>query len=246
MSDGLYIAASGALARLHDLEIVSNNLANVDTVGFKRDRPTFEAVLQSSLLGNGAEPIAGATGRSFTSVDGVSTDFGSGPTVSTGGALDVAIRGPGFFEVETPAGTRYTRSGSFQTSGDGMLVTAAGGEVAGEGGPLDSGGRTVGLLASGDLVDDRGASLGRLRVVDFDHPERLLKDGSGLFRAPDGVTPVDLEDFDLLPGSLEQSNVEPVRELAALVTLQRSFDAAMRTITSNDQITRQLIEEITA
>jgi len=245
VSDGLYIAASGALARLHDLEIVANNLANTDTVGFKRDRPTFESVLQSSLLGAGSEPIAGATGRSFARVDGVATDFGSGPTVSTGGALDVAIRGRGFFQVDTPAGTRYTRSGAFQTSADGTLVTAAGGEVAGEGGPLDSGGRSVRLLASGDLVDDRGVSLGRLRVVDFESPERLSKEGNSLYRAPDGLDPTDLEDFDLLPGSLEQSNVEPVRELAALVTLQRSFDAAMRTITSNDQITRQLIEEIT-
>jgi flagellar basal body rod protein FlgG len=244
LGDGLYIAASGALARLRDLDIVANNLANADTIGFKRDRPVFQAVLESSLSGEDAAPIAGAPGRSFASVDGVASDFASGAAASTGGALDVALRGRGFFEVETPAGPRYTRAGAFQVAADGTLVTSGGLPVQGDGGPLQTGGRAAQLLASGELVDERGVALGRLRVVDFASPERLIKEGEGLYRSADGLEPETLESFELLPGSLEQSNVEPVRELAALVVLQRAFDAAMRTLTADDQTTRQLIQEV--
>jgi len=245
VSDGIYIAASGALARLHDLEIVANNLANQSTVGFKRDRTVFESVLESRLPGDDDQPVAGATGRAFTRVDGSTTDFGSGATFATGGALDVAIRGPGFFEIETPSGTRYTRAGAFQLSADGALVTPNGASVAGEGGgALDSGGRAVELLASGELVAERGIALGRLRVVDFARADRLEKDGANLYRARPGAEPRDLESYELLPGSLEASNVEPVRELAALVTIQRTFETAMQMVTADDRITRQLIEEI--
>lgn len=244
MSDGIYIAASGALARLHDLEIVANNLANQSTIGFKRDRTTFEAVLESRLPGDENEPIPGVTGRSFASVDGSSTDFGSGSAFATGGALDVAIRGPGFFEVETPAGPRYTRAGSFSLSSEGTLVTPNGAPVVGDGGSLDAGGRNVSLLPSGDLVDERGTSIGKLKLVDFENPGLLEKEGASLYRAPAGLEARDLESFELLPGSLESSNVQPVRELAALVTLQRAFDTAMQMVTADDRITRQLIEEI--
>lgn len=244
MSDGIYIAASGALARLHDLEIVANNLANQSTVGFKRDRTTFEAVLESRLPGEDNEPVPGVSGRSFTSVVSSATDFGSGSAFATGGALDVAIRGQGFFEIETPLGPRYTRAGAFSLSSEGTVVTANGNPVIGDGGPIDTGGRPVEVLPTGDLVDALGASIGKLKVVDFERPELLEKEGISLYRAPAGVEARSLESAELLPGSLESSNVEPVRELAALITLQRAFDTAMQMVSADDDITRQLIEEI--
>ncbi|MFQ5417161.1 MAG: flagellar hook-basal body protein [Myxococcota bacterium] len=244
MGDGLYIAASGALARLRDLDVTSNNLANVDTTGFKRDRTAFHAVLESSLPGGSSGTVPGATARAFASAESISVDFTSGPTVTTGSPLDVAIRGRGLFELETPAGPRYTRSGSFHVGSDGALVTSGGLPVMGDGGPLQAGNAAVELLGSGDLVDDKGAVLGRLRLVSFDRPELLSKEGDNLYSSPPGAAPQTLDAFELLPKSIERSNVDPVRELATLVILQRAFDAAMRTISSDDQVTRQLIEEV--
>lgn len=244
MGDGLYIATSGALARLHDLEIVSNNLANVETVGFKRDRSAFHSVLESALSGGESGVVPGAKALAFASIEGTSADFASGATVTTGGPLDIAILGEGFFEVETPAGPRYTRAGSFHLSAEGTVVTAGGHAVLGDGGPLQAGDSPVEFRASGDLVDAEGAVLGRLRLVGFDRPELLQKEGANLYASASAGDPQDLDSFALLPKSVERSNVDPVRELAALVTLQRAFDAAMRSITADDQITRQLIQEI--
>jgi flagellar basal-body rod protein FlgF len=244
VSGNLYVSASAALARLRQLDVVANNLANVDTAGFKRDFATFESVLESSVQDLSGRATPGATGRVFVDTSGVGTDFARGAVQQTGGALDVAIDGAGFFEVQTPEGPRYTRAGSFEVDASGQLVTTAGHPVQGEGGPIAIGDRPVSFTASGELVDDTGDAVGRLKVVRFDDPSKLTKEGTNLFVATPGTAPLAIDDADFLPGTVEVSNVQPVRELAQMVILQRAFDSAMQVLAADDRATGRLLQEI--
>ncbi len=243
MSDNVYVLASGALARMRDLDVIANNLANLSTSGFKADRTLFESALESQILGPDGRPAAGAPGRVFVGTAGTAAELEAGPLEQTGAPLDAAIRGPGFFAVETPAGVRYTRAGSFQVDAAGQLATPDGHPVLGDGGAIVATGRPLRILESGDVVDDRGELLGRLRVVRFDEPERLVKEGGNLFRAPEGVTPRPVDSPDLAPGSLEGSNVSAVTELARMVMVQRSFEATLRASMLDDQATERLLQE---
>lgn len=246
MSSGIYVALSGSLTRLRELDVLANNLANLETPGYKRELPVFAVALEASISDLTGEEVDGAPGRVFATTAETRLDLRPGSIAATGAPLDAAIDGPGLFVVETPAGERYTRAGSFVVSPDGELTTPDGFAVLGGGGPLRAGDRPVKLTASGALVDDRGQELGRLRVVTFSEPERLMKEGGNLLRAPNGVEAETLPNPALVEGSIESSNVRPVEELASLVLLQRSFDSAMRLLQAQDQATSQLIREVSS
>ncbi len=244
MSGNLYVSASAALARLRQLDVVANNLANADTAGFKRDYATFEAVLESSVQDLAGRAAPGAPGRVFVDTAGVGTDHSRGSVQQTGGALDVAIDGEGYFELQTPGGVRYTRAGAFEVDRSGQLVTPDGDAVQGEGGAITIGDRPVSFTASGELVDDSGEVVGRLKVVRFGDLSKLTKEGANHFVATPGAGPTPVEDADFLPGTVEVSNVQPVRELARMVILQRAFDSAMQVLAADDRATGRLLQEI--
>lgn len=239
----LYVSTSGAVSRLHQLEVVANNLANVDTLGFKADRTRFQAALVSQVQNAEGEETAGAPARAFVETEGVTTDHGAGNVVKTGRGLDAAIDGPGFFSVETPGGVRYTRAGSFIVDADGTITTLDGRPVLGEGGPIQVSGSEPTILASGFVVDAEDNELGRLRVDAFENPHLLQKEGTNLFRAPAGVDPVPADATRLEPGSVERSNVQAIRELATMMILQRNFDATMQVLRNDDDATDKLIRE---
>lgn len=244
MSGDLYVAASGAIARLHELDVVANNLANANTIGFKADGALFSAALESALGDASGRPTPGAAGRAFVSARGLAPDASAGSVQATGSPLDVAIQGDGFFSVETPSGTRFTRAGSFVVDAEGRLTTPQGFPVLGSGGVLSVGSRPVEIRASGELVDDQGSPLGSLALVRFADLGQLAKDGQNLWRALPGVEPEDVDAPQLLERSVEASNVVPVRELARLVVLQRAFDTAMQVLQAQDQSTGSLLREI--
>lgn len=244
MGSDLYLAASGAAARLRDLDLVANNLANADTTGFKRDATIFEASLSAALRDPEGHPLPGPDATAFVDASLIATDFGPGSVTRTGAPLDVAIQGPGFFQVDTPEGPRYTRAGSFAVSSERQLATQAGHPVLGSGGPIDLGARPVEIRATGEVVDDQGLVVGRLEVVDFDPPDGLEKAGDGLFRAPEGVFPIPRPEALLLPRSVEGSNVVPVKELTTLLLLQRAYEMNMQVIATDDQMTQQLLQEV--
>ena len=245
MGDSIYVSASGAVSRLRQLEVVANNLANADTTGFKADRAIFHSALESALLGPEGE-IAGAPGSVFVHPSESVTNHSAGGIQRTGSPLDVAIQGPGFFAVDTPAGVRYTRAGSFAVDGDGNLATPDGHPVLGEGGPISLGDEAGRITSSGEVTNDRGEVLGRLRVVEFS-PEDLgilEKEGSTLFRAPAEAVGLPTDAPELIEGSLEGSNVSPIHEMAVLMLLQRSYEATMQVLQSDDQATESLIREV--
>lgn len=252
MGSDLYVALSGALARLHEIEVVSNNLANADTVGFKRDRTSFTAALETALRTPDQKITPGATAKVFTGVGEERFDPSPGPTEQTGAPLDVAIEGEGFFEVETPEGPRYTRAGSFIVDAQGRLATPAGHPVMGSGGPISIDDGAAAILSSGEIAapadnpEDPQRILGRLKIVDFEDHAALSKTGGNLFQAADGVEPQILDDAAVLERSIERSNVRPVQELADLIIVQRSFDVAMQMLQADDETSQSLIREVSS
>jgi flagellar basal-body rod protein FlgF len=244
MGSSLWVSLSGAIAQLREIDIVSNNVANADTVGFKRERLAFESALETAVADLGVGPARGAAGRVFAMQAPGGIDLAPGAIQRTGGDLDVAIAGDGFFEVQTPNGPRYTRAGSFSLSTDGTLVTQNGDPVLGESGPISADESRLVIRATGEVVDTTDTAVGQLRLVRFDDPTALEPEGANLLRPREGAVPADVDAFELVEGALERSNVQPVAELAGLVLLQRAFETSMRAIQADDDSTRRLIEEI--
>ena len=241
MSGSLYVSAAGAESRLKQLDVVSNNIANSGTTGFRASELAFEAVFEAALFDQGETP---SFGRTFVGGTQAALRGDGGPVRSTGRSLDVAIQGDGFFVVEAPAGPRFTRAGAFQVDPDGFLVSNSGHLVLGEGGPISAGPRPIHIEADGAVRDDAGDLIGRLRMDRFNDASALVREGSSLFRAPVGNEGEPVDTPVLVPRSLEGSNVQMVQELARLVVIQRAFDASMRSLQAEDAASSRLIQEI--
>ena len=242
MGSDSYISASGASAQLRDLDVVANNLSNVGTPGYKRSESIFRAVLEASLRDAEGALQPGATSSAFVSTDLIGSDFSRGSVERTGSTLHAIIDGPGFFEVQTPRGTRYTRAGNFVVNREGRLATPAGHPVQGDGGPIDIQDGAARIDPTGAVVDSTGNVVGRLKVADFDDLQALVREGESVFRASDeaGMRVLDANRF--IPGSVEGSNVDTSRELATMVMLQRAFETNVRAMQIDDETTQKLIE----
>jgi flagellar basal-body rod protein FlgF len=237
-----YISASGASAQLRDLDVVANNLSNVGTPGYKRGESIFRAVLESSIRNPDGQLQPGATSTAFVSTDLVGADFSRGSAQGTGSPLHAMIDGPGFFEIMTPNGPRYSRAGNFIVNRDGDLATPSGYPVQGEGGPISIRDGSARIDATGAIVDSTGNVLGRLKVSDFDDRQSLVREGQSLFAASDEAGMHILEQRTFIPGSVEGSNVDSSRELATMVMLQRAFETNVRAMQVDDETTQRLIE----
>jgi flagellar basal-body rod protein FlgG len=229
MDQGIYTAASGAIAMEERLAIIANNLANLNTTGFKKDHMSnekFSKLLDTSSLYPGqfrTVPIDVITGAH-------TIDTTPGPCQKTGNPLDVALAGEGYFVVNTENGPRYTRDGSFHISPEGLLVTAQGYSVQGEGGdiPIDAG--DVVIDAQGNITLNRN-SVDKLQVVNIP-AENLIRQGNNLFAVKEGTVPEGVESVDVSQGFLEAANVEPVKEMVQLIETQRAYEAYQKMIRS--------------
>lgn len=221
MAGGYYVALSGMRARLDELDRLSADIANAGTAGYKTerttdaqaDRPRFAAVLQTAI-----DVAPGARKLNVT----------NGPINTTGRDLDVAIEGAGFFVVQTAAGERYTRNGRFSVSGAGQLVTEDGSPVLGQQGPIalppgDVRVEADGTVRSGDAV------AGRLAVVEFADPSKLMRESGALFRSEIDGTPA--PNASIKGGAIEESNVSVVERVAELTSVTRSFEALQKALT---------------
>ena len=242
-SDG-YISASGASAQLRDLDVVANNLANVGTPGFKRSHSVFRTALEASLQDLEGRAQPGAKASAYVSTDSVSHDFSRGSAQNTGAPLHAMIDGTGFFEVQTAAGLRYTRAGNFMVNRDGFLSTPAGDAVLGENGPITLTSSDAMIEPNGAIVDSLGNISGRLKVVDFENPHALVPEGESVFSATPEAGENAVDQAAFIPRSVEGSNVQSSKELAAMVMLQRAFETNLRAMQVNDETTQQLIEGI--
>jgi flagellar basal-body rod protein FlgF len=221
-------------------ELLANNLANVSTPGFKQD----DLIVKDDTAG---ARIALAGGMLWLPrVQSVAqwTDFSQGPLQTTGRGLDVALHGSGFLVVETPAGERFTRAGALTVDGAGFLTTPSGHPVLGERGRILLGAAPVTIAPGGELHQD-GQRIDALRVVDFPRPYALLKEGDGLFAPADPtIVPELATGYEVVAGSLEGSNVNPVLTMVGMIDLLRKYEAAQRAIQAQDEANREAANEI--
>lgn len=244
MSGGMYLAAAGALVQQLRLEVLSNNVANINTIGYKGDRSIFQIPEESESLVfetpiDGIQTLSPYAPPFFTEID-----FSQGALRQTGNALDVAINGDGFFPVQTPDGVQYTRQGSFTLDAQGVLVTADGYPVLGEGGEITLDEGIVKIDAEGAVYVD-GDEVGRLQITDFVNRDALKKAGNGRFVATDTAIPGPRPDRTFLSqGYLEGANVNPVQAMTEMIETSRAFEAYQKVIQSADEATSTSINDV--
>jgi len=228
MDSGLYTAYSGLRATADMLDVLANNLANVNTTGFKSDE-TFQKMYNRAVTENGGGPLEDAVNNS-ASIGGSISDFEPGVLRSTGRSLDIGIEGKGFLVVQGPSGMFYTRNGSLHLNNDGGLVTSEGMPVMGENGPIQLPQGPISISVTGDIEVD-GKAVDTLRVVDFTNKAALEKVGNSLFRSV-GPEPVVMDPAQrtIQQGTLEQSNVNAVKEMVQMINVMRQFEALQKTI----------------
>ena len=252
----LYTAATGMEAMETKLDVIANNMANINTTGFKKDRANFEDIFYRQYRLPGAEDADGnrtATGIEVglgTRVSSTQANFKQGAFQTTNNPLDLAIEGDGFFRVQNPNGDfYYTRAGNFNLNANGQIVLGS----ANKGYILDPG-LTVPPEATGIVISPDGQvqystqtstslqTLGQLQLAKFVNPDGMLKLGENLYQRTDASgdeqtgTPGQEGYGNLRQGFLEASNVEPVNELIDLITTQRSFELNSQVVQAGDQI----------
>ncbi len=216
----------------HQYLVITHNLANASTAGFKRSQTVFEQVLASRLAAAGASEEV----QTHTAVD-----FTQGPLVQTGRSLDLALTGKGLFVVEDPAapgGRLYTRNGVFRTNAARQLVDAAGRLVQGDAGPIvlpDSVGIERVSVSREGQVSAGGQAIGKLQVVSFEDESVLQPVGASTFRAAADVQPAPATGFGVHQGFQEGSNVSTVEELVRLIMVTRLYEANIKTAKVQDE-----------
>ncbi|HUI82840.1 MAG TPA: flagellar hook basal-body protein [Candidatus Binatia bacterium] len=228
MNSGLYAACAGLLARSQALDVAANNLANVNTTGYKAQIPTFRALLASA--GNNAawDPIAQAV-NDFGVLGGSRTDLVQGSLEHTGSDFDFALEGDGWFAVQAGASRVYTRNGNFHVDRNGRLVTADGGTVLGTQGPITLPPGKLSVSSDGTISVD-GALAGRLTVVRLAAGTELEPAGNARFSAAAGSERG--SDASVVQDALENSNVNGISAAVGLVGLQRHADLLQQALTA--------------
>ncbi len=216
----------GMMAQEERMNLVANNMANVNTPGFKKDVPIFEGYL----------------------VKQSKTYFGEGPFEYTERDLDLALHGPGFFQIETAAGTRYTRNGNFKINSDGQIVTMDGDPLIGAG-FVPEGTKSVIIEPEGRVQainrDGETEEIGQIDVVEFDDPNMLIKEGYDFFvpKSPDfEPRPVDRPQIE--QGYLEKSNVNPINESVQMIELQRIYEALQKIVHTKQEMDDKAIGQL--
>jgi len=259
--ESLWVAKTGLEAQQTRMQVVSQNLANVNTTGYKRQRAMFEDLLYQNVVQSGgatSQQTQAPTGLNLgTGVHVVATDhqFAQGNLVTTGNQFDLAIQGRGFFEILLPDGTQaYTRDGTFQINSDGALVTSSGYAVQ----PaitIPPGAQAVTIGTDGSVSallpgQANAAQVGTLQLTDFVNPAGLQSRGQNLFREtvssgpPQPGTP-GLNGLGTIgQGSLETSNVNVVEELVSMIETQRAYEMNSRAIETADQMLQHLTNSL--
>ena len=253
----LYTAATGMSAMETKMDVIANNLANISTTSFKRDRANFEdlfyrhEVLPGMKDGGGQTTATGISVGHGVRVSSVQSDFVQGSMQSTGNALDMAIEGRGFYPVaDTATGeTFYTRAGNFSVNANGQLVagSATTGRLLEPAITIPADATGISISAAGNVsVQQPGsttlASVGDIQLATFVNPQGLLKIGENLYRETDASntatlgTPGQTGVGQIRQNFLEASNVEPVSELIDLITTQRSFELNSQAVQAGDQM----------
>lgn len=265
----IWVPLSGQIAQQRKVETIANNIANANTNGFKKDQLAFKEHL--TALSKGADIVdlprkewspddfyrSQGGENAFVRVDGTYTDFEQGPLKPTTNPLDIALFGKGFFEVITPNGVRYTRSGNFTVNKEGELVTPQGFKVLGksiEGStqtdtntlapvkiPLTS---KININKQGEIFNSNGL-IGKISIIEFNDYHALKKEGGNLFinnhsenKKTENITTTANQGF------IEGSNVNAIKEMSELINAHRHFENIQKAVKTYDQISGQIVNDI--
>ena len=248
MIRGLYTAATGMVTESQRTDVIANNLANVNTVGYKKDE-TISTEFERTLLKriNDGQPIpdVGELGRG-SMVEEIATTHDQCATRQTGNPYDVAIAGTGYFAVQTAQGIRYTRNGAFTRSSDGELVTMSGQPV------LDTNNRPINIpdgknvvIGSKGTIAVDGEDIGQLQFVQFTNDNRIMKVGDNLYQAADNE-PTTAATGTIMQESLEMSNVNVVSEMVKLINAYRAYEANSKAVVSQDSLLDKAVNQVGA
>jgi flagellar basal-body rod protein FlgF len=242
MNSGMYAALTGNMIAQQRLDVLTNNLANVNTAGFKRDRMVFESVL--GTVKNPSQGSGSLTDAPVMSGASFATDYSAGPLKQTDNTLDLALEGDGFFVVNTPQGRAYTRQGNFHLDAGNRLVNAEGYEVLANGAPVTINGGKVEIDGKGGVSVD-GNQVASLEIVDFPKPYPLQKTGSVQFvPAGPGGDEQPAVNTSIRQGFLEDSNVNPLLEMAQLIETNRYFESCVKAVQSFDNMASKAANDL--
>jgi flagellar basal-body rod protein FlgF len=243
MENALLIGLSRQMTLQRGLDVIANNIANLNTPGFKGDGIVFE----EHLMPGAQSDSASALGRRVSFVADRATwhDMRPGPVQQTGNPFDVAVEGNAFLVVQTPSGERYTKNGALALNAAGELVTSQGFRVLSDAGPviLQPQDRDISFGRDGSIATASGAR-GKLRLVEFAQPERLQKDGASTFAAPDGVQPQPAATAAVRQGAIEQSNVAGVIEMTRMIDATRTYATISQLLQNQGDLRRSAIDKL--
>ena len=244
MIRGLYTSSSGMLAVLRRMEVLTNNLANAETTGYKQDRTTeatFDEQILSRVVGGRSTPLGPLA--LLDGAEGPVLDLSQGPLLETGRELDLALEGQGFFALQTADGVHYTRDGSFARDARGRLVTATGALVLGDDGPLELPDGSVEVAADGTVAVN-GSVVGRLRIAEFGPDGRLEKVGLNELIPRDGAAEQIANASNVRQHSVEGSNVDLTASLTTALELQRAYEASQKMIQAQDELAQRAANDV--
>lgn len=241
MDSGFYAACTALMSKSQALESVANNLANVNTSGFRAERNQFSSVLANASV-SASSPLNLAV-NDYGVLAGSRLDLSQGSLQKTGNDLDFAVDGSGFFVVQTATGPMYTRSGNFQVSAKGQLITSEGDPVMGEKGAINVSGGNVHVGADGTISID-GAVAGRLKVVDFAPTTQLAPVGKTYYSAPQN-SEIEATQASIQQGVIEASNVNAVSSAVELINVQRQAEMMERAMSLfNSDLDKSATEDL--
>jgi flagellar basal-body rod protein FlgF len=246
MDNAIYVGLSRQVTLQRALDVTANNLANLDTAGFKVESLLMEEDPETPLSAPASQPI------SYVLDKGLARNFGQGPIEATGNPLDVAIDGPGFFTVQTPDGPRYTRDGRFTLNQTGSLTDTAGDPVLdASGAPIqlnpDNGPPAIsanGLISQIAPSTGQAVQVGKLGVVRFADLSALSKEGSNLYSAAAGQTPTPAADARMRQGMVEKSNVQSVTEVVRLISVTRAYESVANMLSQTADLSESAIQRL--
>jgi flagellar basal-body rod protein FlgF len=246
MLRGIYTAAGGMLSQQISINSITNNMANSETTGYKKDTAVMSPFKEHLMyyLDSSQSPKAAPIGGMPYGVEVYRTDisFKQGNLEPTGRALDLAIEGDGFFVVQAPDGIRLTRNGSFKVDAENYLVTGQGYRVLGQDGFIVVNGDNFSIEEDGRVIED-GVEIEQVMVLDFTDRSAIQKDRDSLLSAPDDLDAV-VPQYKIRQGYLERSNVEMNQEMSSLLVAYRAYEANSRVFQAYDQIMQQAVRDI--
>ena len=249
MENALLIGLSRQTALERQLDVIANNIANVNTAGFKSDNSLFEEYLNTPAH---EDNFVGSDRRvSFVQDRGTYRNMTQGAVDKTGNPLDVAIDGSAFLAVQTPGGERYTRDGGLQINPQGQLVTVAGNPVLGSSGPIvfQQTDHDINITADGTITVVEGTGRtdsirGTLRLVSFTDAQQVLKEGFNLYAAGEGGAPQPDTKSKVQQGFIEKSNVNAVVEMSRMMEVSRAYTSISTLMQQQSELQKNAIQQL--